>query len=459
MSAAGDPPQAARTPRAWRAGRRPHSVATRLWGGLVAFVLLTAGAATLVYLGARHQDETVDGVVSYLYLHAYLGGASVRAITSGQQAVDRATAEAGVLALLAALLWLTAAVASIRNVTSPLRGLAGVLRRLAAGDHRARAMAAGPAEIQEAASSLNTVADESDRLREREAVSNRLRAIATQTGLRIRGNLLVQHARMYEAENRLVAELRAVDKAKSDFLATVSHELRTPLTSIAGYIEILHDRDAGPLTAAQEKMLGAVERNTARLRHLIEDVLTLSKIESGAFKTSRQPVNVADVVAAGVTALQPLAVGKGISVISAGAGRSLIVGGDPGQLDRLVIQVLSNAVKFTPDGGQVEVSVGSEGPMAVLSVRDTGIGIPEAEQTGLFTRFFRASNAVHQSIPGTGLGLTIVRTIVANHGGEMVVWSREDEGTTVTIRIPLLAAGDHRFLLPGVTVAGGGRPG
>ncbi len=117
-----------------------------------------------------------------------------------------------------------------------------------------------------------------------------------------------------EAENRLVDELRAVDQIKSDFLATVSHELRTPLTSIAGYIEVLRERDAGPLTPAQDRMLDAVDRNTARLRHLIEDVLTLSKIESGAFTSTRQPVSLTEIVTADITALRPAAAAKGLVI-------------------------------------------------------------------------------------------------------------------------------------------------
>jgi signal transduction histidine kinase len=269
----------------------------------------------------------------------------------------------------------------------------------------------------------------------------------------------LHHARLYEAENRLVDELRGVDQVKSDFLATVSHELRTPLTSIAGYIEILRDRTAGPLTTAQEQMLDSVDRNTARLRHLIEDVLTLSKIESGTFTSRMRPVSLTEIVAADVTALHPVAAAKGLTLSEQDSDHSLMVSGDSGQLDRLVMNLLSNAIKFTPEGGTVRVGTGSDGDLAVLRVSDTGIGIPDRDKKELFTRFFRASNAVEESIPGTGLGLAIVRTIVANHRGDLEVASREGRGTTVTVRIPLLA--DHGGAvhpLPGVPVPGEGRP-
>ena len=124
----------------------------------------------------------------------------------------------------------------------------------------------------------------------------------------------LHHARLYEAGNRLVSGLKTVGQAKPDFLAAVSHELRTPLTSIAGYIEILRDLHAGPLTAAQARMLDSVDRNTARLRYLIEDVLTLARIESGAATTAMTRVDLADVITAAVAALRPAAARKEVSL-------------------------------------------------------------------------------------------------------------------------------------------------
>jgi signal transduction histidine kinase/CHASE3 domain sensor protein len=268
----------------------------------------------------------------------------------------------------------------------------------------------------------------------------------------------LHHARLYEAENRLVTELKAVDTAKSDFLATVSHELRTPLTSIAGYIELLRDPETGPVTGVQDRMLEAVHRNTTRLRHLIEDVLTLSKIESGVFKTSKQPVNMADLITSAVASLQPVVSTKGLTIGSDYPTEGLMVSGDPEQLDRLIMNLLSNAVKFTPEGGRVEVRGEVAEAMAVLRVSDTGIGIPARDQNELFSRFFRASNAVERSIPGTGLGLAIVRTIVANHSGDLDVRSDERDGTTVTVRIPLLENGGPPAPVPDIPFFGEGRP-
>src|SRR4029077_5894687 len=125
-------------------------------------------------------------------------------------------------------------------------------------------------------------------------------------------------------------------------------------------------RTAGPLTPPQEQMLDSVDRNTARLRHLIEDVLTLSKIESGAFTSIMRPVSLTEIVSTDVAALQPAATAKGLTLIWQDSDRSLMISGDSGQLDRLVTNLLSNAVKFTPAGGTVRVGTGCDGDLAVL---------------------------------------------------------------------------------------------
>jgi signal transduction histidine kinase len=243
------------------------------------------------------------------------------------------------------------------------------------------------------------------------------------------------HARLYEREQDLVAQLQDLDNAKSDFMSTVSHELRTPLTSIAGYLEMLVDGDAGELSQPQKRMLGVIDRNTTRLRSLIEDLLVLSRIESGTLSTSRQPVEFGWLITSAVAAIVPTAAAAGVS-IETDVGAALAGHADPEQMDRVLMNLLSNAVKFTPRGGQVRVRATRDGDEVLVRVSDTGIGIPEAEQRHLFERFFRASNATDEAIPGTGLGLAIVRTIVAHHGGAISLESHQGEGTAVTVRLP-----------------------
>jgi signal transduction histidine kinase len=227
--------------------------------------------------------------------------------------------------------------------------------------------------------------------------------------------------------NNPVARLRPVGQGKPDVRAEMSHELRTPLTSIAGYVEMLREEQVGPLTPAQAAMLEAVDRNTARLRQAVEDVLAVSEIESGTFRTTRQPVNLVEVVAAAVEALRLHS-----------PGEPVIVAGDPGQLGRLVMNLLSNSVTFTPGGGWITTGAEASGAVAVLTVRDSGIGIPAGQQPAVGTQFAQASTPAGRPVPGSGL--VMARSIVANHAGELAVHSVEGRGTTVTARIPLLTA-------------------
>jgi signal transduction histidine kinase len=247
----------------------------------------------------------------------------------------------------------------------------------------------------------------------------------------------LEHARLYEGEEHLVAELESLSHAKASFLASASHDLRTPLTSIIGYVELLADEEAGPIRPGQAKMLDGVDRNARRLKTMIEDMLTISKIELGAFSSRLEPLDLGTLLPPAADVIRPSAGAGGLSFQVSCPEQPVMIDGDPEQLDRLLVNLLSNAVKYTPRGGSVALTLGSAGGSAVLSVTDTGIGIPEEDQDALFTRFFRASNAVEAAIPGSGLGLSIVRTIVANHHGELSISSARDRGTTVTVRIPL----------------------
>jgi two-component system, OmpR family, phosphate regulon sensor histidine kinase PhoR len=249
----------------------------------------------------------------------------------------------------------------------------------------------------------------------------------------------LNHARLYEAENRLVEDLKALDHAKTDFFATISHELRAPLSSIEGYIELLSEEEAGPVTPEQGQMLKTVDRSALRLRSLIDDLFTLAKLESDAYATVTRPVNVAEVIAGAIDAVRPSVSAAKLALSATVPQDGLVVDGDASQLDRVLINLLSNSVKYTPEGGHIEVCAEAENGSAVVRVTDTGIGIPLTDQTKLFDRFFRASNAQKGSIPGTGLGLAIVRTIVTNHGGDISLASKEAGGTTVTVRLPLAA--------------------
>jgi signal transduction histidine kinase len=249
-----------------------------------------------------------------------------------------------------------------------------------------------------------------------------------------------------------------VDAAKTEFVSTVSHELRTPLTSVSGYLEVLLDQDAGELTPTQDRMLRVIDRNVERLRLLIEDLLLVSRIEAGRFVITTEPVDLRSVVESVCQAIQPVA-DKGGVTLTREIAEPMAISGDPEHLDRAVLNLVSNAVKFTPAGGTVTVTGHTDGPNAVLVIRDTGIGIPAADLASLFTRFFRAGNATRLAIPGTGLGLAIVSTIVELHGGTVTIDSEEGAGTTATIRLPLAGASDDSTNLDQRTGVHGSAPG
>ena len=248
----------------------------------------------------------------------------------------------------------------------------------------------------------------------------------------------VHHARLFEQQSAIVTQLRELDRTKSDFLSTVSHELRTPLTSIAGYLEMLRDDEAGELAPMQRSMLDVIARNSQRLRDLIEDLLTISRVESGAVRGQRVPTALETLVEHAADALRPSAEQSGVKVDVIPPAQQAMVLGDPGQLERVVLNLVSNAVKFTPRGGRVQVTTEVRADEVSLQVTDTGIGIPQEEQAALFTRFFRATNASSLSIPGTGLGLAIVHSLVGVHDGRIEVDSAPGRGTTVTVTLPLL---------------------
>jgi len=145
-----------------------------------------------------------------------------------------------------------------------------------------------------------------------------------------------------------------------------------------------------------------------------------------------------------VAALEPAAAAAGLTLTAALPPAAIMVNGDSGQLDRLLTNLLANAVKFTLQGGRVQLTGSADGDMAVITVTDSGIGIPEAEKSLVMANFYRAANAVERAIPGTGLGLAIAHSIVAHHGGDLAIDSCEGEGTTVTVRIPKLPAAQAR---------------
>jgi signal transduction histidine kinase len=234
---------------------------------------------------------------------------------------------------------------------------------------------------------------------------------------------------------REVTQQRELERLKDEFVATVSHELRTPLTSMMGFLEMLRDGDAGDLTDDQARFVTIVYRNSERLQRLVGDLLFVARLDANGLELELGEVALDDVVRDVAESTTALVRSRDLDlVIEPGAVPPLE--GDRERVAQVVTNLISNAVKFTPPGGRVVTRTATDGDLAVVEVEDTGIGIPEAEQSHLFERFFRSSTATEQAIPGTGLGLVIAKAIVEAHGGRIRVRSEAGVGTCFRVELP-----------------------
>ncbi len=242
-------------------------------------------------------------------------------------------------------------------------------------------------------------------------------------------------------EREVVTRLKNLDKVRDDFVSTVSHELRTPMSSIIGSAEMLTDGLLGELPPGQQKMLEVISRNGDRLLALADDLLMLATFDHEPWPEHAVDVDLRDVVEESASAVASLLANRKLDVGYTLPGESVLVSGDPGHLERALTNLLTNGVKFTPDGGHVQVVVcaDTENRSALLSVTDTGLGIPESDLEHVFGRFFRSSVVQEQAIQGSGLGLSIVKTIVESHDGTIDVRSQPGTGTTFTVTLPLVA--------------------
>ena len=259
-----------------------------------------------------------------------------------------------------------------------------------------------------------------------EDVSNRLRTEAAQV-----------EALRRELES--VARLEEADRMKEEVISTISHELRTPIASITGYSELLAEGDLGELAPEQTEAVTKVLRNAARLSSLVDDLLHLDRAGSMDVPLRREPSDMVALLVQAFDDLKEAARGRDLTVDLHVPGHPVRVLGDPLALERVVLNLGGNAIKFTPDGGSVDLTLASTPAGCALEVADTGIGISEEDQPRVRGRFFRSSEAYRRAVPGTGLGLSVVDAIVAAHGGTIDITSAPGRGTTVTVVLPVYA--------------------
>jgi signal transduction histidine kinase len=232
--------------------------------------------------------------------------------------------------------------------------------------------------------------------------------------------------------------LKELDRMKSDFVSHVSHELRTPLTAIKGAVDLVLREVAGPLTEKQIHYLTRVRSNTQHLAGLINDLLDLSKIESGKIELKSRRVSLGGLVHEVVEALRPVAAEKVIALETTFHEPSILVWADRDKINQVLMNLIGNALKFTPVQGRVTVSASRNGGESVqVSVSDTGPGVPPEEKEKIFAKFYRVAEVNGENSKGTGLGLAIAKALVELHGGKIWVESEEGHGSTFYFTLPV----------------------
>jgi signal transduction histidine kinase len=275
----------------------------------------------------------------------------------------------------------------------------------------------------------------------------------TQADLRLalalanRAALAIENARLYAQERRLRQELedlnqkvQEANRLKTEFVTVVTHELRNPLTSIAGYLDLLLEEEGHEGAEAREAYLQIVKRNADRLLELINDLLDLARLEAGKLELQRVPLDLEGLIQEVSGALRPQIEGKGQHLHLDLAAPLPVVTGDPERLTQILLNLVSNAYKYTPQGGSITVATRAERAGVCIAVQDTGIGLSSEEQQQLFTKFFRAQHPLVREVGGTGLGLAMARALVELHGGILTVVSAPGQGSTFNVTLPAAPA-------------------
>jgi signal transduction histidine kinase len=232
-------------------------------------------------------------------------------------------------------------------------------------------------------------------------------------------------------------ELRAIDARKSEFISVAAHQLRTPLAGIRWALGMLARGEAGALSADQRKLIEQSESATAKLIAIVGDMLSTEFVKTGGTRYAAGPVALAELVEETLFSLADRIKSRRIAVRNHATDRNVRALADRTAISQVVLNLIDNATKYTREGGEVRISLRRAGEGQIeFGVEDTGIGIPEDEQRHVFERFFRASNAVRERADGSGLGLTIVKSIVEAHGGTIGFTSRAGEGTSFQVRLP-----------------------
>jgi signal transduction histidine kinase len=368
----------------------------------------------------------------------------VRGVASISTSMARTTAalqahrtQQGVVALLTILGVAGALSLSLgRVVLRPLRVLAAVAQQIGRGDFAVRVPVRQHDEIGTLATAVNQMA-----VHLQQSYTELEHKAATHAAMATENAALYRQVRQQAAvlEARVAArtqELETANRHKSEFLANVSHELRTPLTAIKGFVDNMLDGLTGELNPRQLRYLTRLQANTDRLARLINDLLDLSRIEAGRLELRPTTVRLAPLVHDVVASLRPVAAARGLHLEAPSTDAS--VWADADKVTQVLMNLLGNALKFTPTDGQVTVTVAYDGDAWVqIAVADTGPGIAADDAAHIFDQFYQTAHRDLAKGHGTGLGLTIAKTLVEMHGGRLWVESTVGHGSTFRFTLPV----------------------
>ncbi len=260
--------------------------------------------------------------------------------------------------------------------------------------------------------------------------------IAVQNGLRFEEienfNVTLQQ-KVNDATKRLKKandKLKAMDETKDEFISMASHQLRTPLTSVKGYVSMVLEGDAGPITDMQKKLLEQSFISSQRMVFLIADLLNLSRLKTGKFVIDALPTNLSDVIAGEVQQLRETAAGKNMTLTYNQPDSFPTLMLDETKIRQVIMNFVDNAIYYTPAGGKIDISLTENDKSVEFRVKDNGIGVPESEQHNLFNKFFRAKNAQKARPDGTGLGLFMAKKVIVAQGGALIFESKVGKGST-----------------------------
>jgi PAS domain S-box-containing protein len=256
---------------------------------------------------------------------------------------------------------------------------------------------------------------------------------------------------------RDISEEVEIDQAKTEFVSLASHQLRTPLSSINWYTEMLLAGDAGKISSEQKKFLEEIYNGNQRMVTLVNSLLNVSRIEAGTLSISNKPVDIDAVIKSVIADLSLIINEKQLKVdFKDNIGQKITLLADQNIIHIIIDNVISNAVKYTPDKGHIEVNLENDNNSVILTVKDNGYGIPKNQQDKIFTKLFRADNAIKKVTNGTGLGLYMVNKLMDKLGGSIRFESEENEGTTFYVTWPIAGTreqrGSHELLLSKPTV-------